>query len=176
MLTTESKLPFASPLLYEPIGTELARLEDWSGRLVLDVRGSDCPAGSVGEVVHLDHGLVARLRANRWMYIGLSESREMLPIAELSGGQVVIDVTHAYGILALCGSRVPEVLSQVCALDFADRAFPNCRTAQTSLAKVPALIVRLDETVLILVERSVAMYVWTILSAIVKSTGPVAPK
>ena len=184
MLTTASDLPFVSPLAGltdGPVGSESVRLADWSGRLVLDVRGRDGLAALrglfgtvpevVGEVARLEHGVLVRLRADRWVYIALSASGEARSLIEGSGDLVLTDATHAYGILHLRGARVPGVLAQLCALDFENRVFPDRRAAQTSLAKVPALIVRLDDDArayLILVERSFAAYVWTITSDMIR--------
>jgi heterotetrameric sarcosine oxidase gamma subunit len=181
MLTTHSDLPYSSPLADGPIGPETARLADASGRLLLDVRGRERPAAlrgqtapeTVGEVVRVDDGFWVRLRADRWVYVSDAAG----DVAEPSGERAVTDVTHAYGILSLSGTRAAEVLAQVGALDFSDRAFPDHHAAQTSLAKVAALIVRLDEAghdYLILVERSVAVYVWAVMADILPSVVAVA--
>jgi heterotetrameric sarcosine oxidase gamma subunit len=187
MLTTASDLPYSSPLAGladGPVGSEAAQLADWSGRLVLDVRGRDSLVAlrdvfatvpeAVGEVAHLEHGILARLRADRWIYMALSASGE----ARSVGAPSLIDATHGYGILYLRGARAPAVLAQLCGLDFDDRVFPDRRAAQTSLAKVPALVVRLDDgarAYLILVERSLAAYVWTITSEVVRGVDQFAP-
>jgi heterotetrameric sarcosine oxidase gamma subunit len=182
MLTTQSDLPYASPLADGPVGPETMRLTDGSGRRLLDARGRDRPAAlhdgaapeAVGEVARVENGLWARLRADRWFYVA---DRAGVSV-ELSGEPNSTDVTHAYGILSLRGARAPDVLASLCALDFDDRAFPDCRAAQTSLAKVPALIVRLDDEArayLILVERSVAVYVWAVIADTIRSAAAVAP-
>lgn len=173
MLTTHSDLPYVSPLAGEPVGPETARLADASGRLVLDVRDRAAPE-AVGEVVRVNDGFWVRLRADRWFYVADTAGSG----AEPSGKRNVTDVTHAYGILSLSGAQAAEVLAQVCALDFSDRTFPDHHAAQTSLAKVAALIVRLDDqqrAYLILVERSVTAYVWAVMADVLRSTASVAP-
>ena len=181
MLTTHSDLPYVSPLTGAPVGPETARLADSSGRLVLDVRGREHPAAlrgraapeAVGEVVRVDDGVWVRLRADRWFFVADTAGGGPQP----SGERNVTDVTHAYGILSLSGAQAADVLAQVCALDFSDRAFPDQHAAQTSLAKVAALIVRLDDqqrAYLILVERSVTAYVWAVMADILRSTTSVA--
>ena len=180
MLTTRSDLPYVSPLAGladGPVGPETAQLLDWSGRRVLDVRGRERPAAlrdtaateAIGAAACVQNGIWMRLRADRWFYVALSASEA----AEINEPGLT-DVTHAYAILLLRGARVPGVLAQVCALDFDHRAFPDHRAAQTSLAKVPALIVRLDaeaQGYLILVERSVAAYVWEVIAGTLTTTA-----
>ena len=186
MVKMTSEHPFISPLARladEPVGPESARLTDWSGRVVLDVRGRDSlpqlrrifdtVPESIGEIAYVKHGVLAQLRADRWIYVALSVSDEAYSFSERLSDQILIDITHAYGILNLRGTRVPGVLAQLCGLDFGDKAFLNRRAAQTSLAKVPALIMRLDDDVreyLILVERSVTAYGWTVMSNTVRVT------
>jgi sarcosine oxidase subunit gamma len=181
MLATHSDLPYSSPLAGPaegPVGPEAARLADESGRLLLDVRGRERPAAlrggsapeAVGDVIRVESGLWARLRADRWFYVGDAAGG----VPEPSGERNVTDVTHAYGILHLSGARAADVLAHVCALNFSDRAFPDHHAAQTSLAKVAALIVRLDDderAYLILVERSVAAYVWAVMADIIRTAA-----
>jgi len=180
MLTTRSELPFVSPLAGladGPVGPETAQLWDWSGRRLLDVRGRERPEAlqksaapeAIGEAACVQNGVWMRLRADRWFYVALSASDG----AEIEE-PALTDVTHAYAILLLRGVHIPGVLAQLCALDFDNRAFPDHRVAQTSLAKVPALIVRLDAEVqgyLILVERSVAAYVWEVIAGTLTSAA-----
>lgn len=182
MLNMASDRPLVSPLADladGPVGPAGAQLADWSGRLVLDVRGRagltalrgvfDTVLEVVGDSSRFEHGILARLRPDRWLYIALAGDGEHF--ADQLNGAAVIDGTHAYGILHLRGAHGPDVLAQLCALDFDDRAFPDGRTAQTSLAKVPALVVRLDDdgpAYLVLIGRSVAAYAWTQMAITVK--------
>lgn len=187
MLKTVRDLPIVSPLAgmaSSLVGPDAAQLSDWTGRLVLDVRGRDSAMALrnlfvtvpeiVGDTAHLEHGVLAKLRVDRWVYIALSESKAVNGLGEQLTDHRFFDATHAYAILHLRGASARDVLAQLCALDFADRAFPASRAAQTSLAKVPALIVRLDDEpygCLILVARSVAAYTWMILSSVTNSAG-----
>ncbi|MCA1553680.1 MAG: hypothetical protein LC737_04810 [Chloroflexi bacterium] len=76
----------------------------------------------------------------------------------------VTDMTDAWGELRLVGPRCREVLSQLCALDFAPNAFANYAAKQTSLAKTTQLIVRCDIGALpafaLIGARSFTAYVW----------------
>jgi heterotetrameric sarcosine oxidase gamma subunit len=177
MLTTHSDLSYVSPLTGGPVGLETARLTDWSGRQVLDVRGRERPAALtgdfvpevVGDVARVDNGFWVRLRMDRWFFVA-----DAAGVVVESEGSSVTDVTHAYGILHLSGTRAADVLAQVSALDFSDRAFPNDHAAQTSLAKVAALIVRHDAPprgYVILVDRSLAAYVWSVLADMISTVA-----
>jgi heterotetrameric sarcosine oxidase gamma subunit len=177
MLMTHGDLSYVSPLAQEPVGPKTARLADWSGRQVLDVRGRERPAAldggsapeAVGGVARVDNGFWVRLRMDRWFFVANAAGGVVEP-----GERNVIDVTHAYGILHLSGTRAADVLAQVSALDFSDRAFPDDHAAQTSLAKVAALIVRRDEPqrgYVILVERSVTAYVWAVMADVVRTVA-----
>lgn len=88
---------------------------------------------------------------------------ERLREASGSAHVTITDLTHGRGQFRLSGPRAVEVLHKSCALDFSDSAFPNLHAAQTGLAKVHALIVRLDESTpayYLAVDRSLAAYVW----------------
>jgi heterotetrameric sarcosine oxidase gamma subunit len=159
-----SEALFESPLEGQTIESEGVRLEDFSGRVILEFRGAALDAAfdrmpsPVGAALMADGGALARLRPDRALYISGGQAR----ISPCDGGVTVTDLTHAYGILSLSGPRAPELLAELCGLDFHDSTFPALRAAQTSLAKVPALIVRLDSAYWVLVARSLAAYVWSI--------------
>ena len=74
------------------------------------------------------------------------------------------DITHGRGVLRLRGPYAAQVLQKICGLDFSDTAFPTLHTAQSSLAKVHALIMRHDmdhmPVYTVVVDRSLAPYVW----------------
>jgi sarcosine oxidase, subunit gamma len=76
------------------------------------------------------------------------------------------DITHGRAGIALVGTQARDVLAKVCGLDFSDRTFLDKHAAQTSLAKVRALIIRDDEDSLpiykLFVDRSLASYVWDV--------------
>jgi heterotetrameric sarcosine oxidase gamma subunit len=189
LTTTAHDIPFRSPLAgmldnYATGSAEQARtrvgLADASGRGLLRVRGREADSAlrpiwnnapaAVGDVARVEEGALARLRADEFLFMGLNPSAEIGPLeariaaAPHSGVLTVTDVTHGFGLLRLVGRRAPDVLPKLCGLDFADAAFPDCHAAQTSLAKITALIARLDESsspaYWVMVERSLAAYVW----------------
>ncbi len=73
-------------------------------------------------------------------------------------------MSEAWAELRLVGPRSRDVLSQLCALDFAPSAFANHMAKQTSFAKTTQLIVRRDISALpafsIIGARSLAAFVW----------------
>ena len=83
-------------------------------------------------------------------------------------GLTVTDITHGRGVLRAQGPDTARMLSKVCGLDFSEGAFPDYHAAQSSLAKVKALIIRRDEdnlpTFLIVSDRSLTAYVSDVVS------------
>lgn len=74
------------------------------------------------------------------------------------------DQTAAYCGLLLAGPRSRDVLSKLCALPLDDSSFPPLHTAQTSLAKTRAILLRRDvgqiPTFEIFSDYSYAAYLW----------------
>jgi heterotetrameric sarcosine oxidase gamma subunit len=184
-----SDIPFCSPLAgilggYVPGPAEQAwsqvGLADATGRGLLRVRGRSAGSalsniwnavpGAIGEVVSVPDDALARLRADEFLFMALSPSLEVgaleaqIAASSQTGLVTVTDMTHGHGILQLVGQHAPDVLAKLCGLDFSDTAFPDHHVAQTSLAKVAALILRLDgsgwRAYWVMVERSLAAYVW----------------
>jgi heterotetrameric sarcosine oxidase gamma subunit len=178
---TAADLPIESPLSDSSTGIAgRVLLEDQSGRQVLlDLRGDanlalrrvfgTVPAAPGGVLVDQDR-MVACLRPDHLIAAtGHGDSAALA--ADLRGGGsdhpiTITDVTHGRGVLRLGGPRAADVLPKLCGLDFRDRAFPDLHAAQTSYAKVKALIIRQDTgghpAYLIIVDRSHAQYVWDV--------------
>jgi sarcosine oxidase subunit gamma len=178
---TAADLPIQSPLGESSTGiASHVLLEDLSGqRALLDLRGDANPAlrrvfGTVpaapgGVLVDQDR-TVACLRPDHLIAAtGHGDSAALM--ADLRGGGpdhpiTITDITHGRGVLRLGGPRAVDVLPKVCGLDFRASAFPDLHAAQTSYAKVKALIIRQDEdgqpAYLIVVDRSHAQYVWDV--------------
>ena len=198
-LSTKSLLPFKSPITgetkFEAPG--IARLKDLTASLgVLHLRGPDSEkmvvhmhdgrpgqkALKIGEARPTNAGVLCRLAADE--YLWLLESPEQWEatfarLAEAVEGQrgTVSDLTHGYGKLELSGPHAIALLPRLCGLDFSETGFPNGRVAQTSVAKVHATLVHLDErgnpaNYLLLVDRSVSVYVWQVMKAILQAFNP----
>jgi heterotetrameric sarcosine oxidase gamma subunit len=180
-LITIADLPIRSPLSASPIGTEgRVLLEDLSGqRTLLDLRGDanlalrrvfgTVPAAPGGVLVDQDR-MVACLRPDHLIAAtGHGDSADLA--ADLRGGGpdhpiTITDITHGRGVLRLSGPHAADVLPKLCGLDFRENAFPDLHAAQTSYAKVKALIIRQDAgghpAYLIIVDRSHTQYVWDV--------------
>jgi len=96
--------------------------------------------------------------------VGIGALETRIAASPHSGLLTVTDVTHAHGLLQLVGPHAPDVLPKLCGLDSDDAMFPDRHVSQTSLAKIAALILRLDvsggRAYWVMVERSLAAYVW----------------
>jgi heterotetrameric sarcosine oxidase gamma subunit len=180
-LSTTSDLPIRSPLSVSSAGDAgRVLLEDLSGqRALFDLRGDANPAlrrvfGAVpaapGGVLVDQTRTVARLRPDH-LIAATGHGDAAALMADLHGGGpdhpiTITDITHGRGVLRLGGPRAADVLSKLCGLDFRSNAFPDLHAAQTSYAKVKALLIRQDAggylAYLIIVDRSHAVYVWDV--------------
>ena len=77
------------------------------------------------------------------------------------------DLTSGRTILAVAGPRSPDLLGAATQVDLRDRVMPDGRCLQSSLARVPATILRFDRQGIrsyeILVPRDYGEYVWDVL-------------
>jgi heterotetrameric sarcosine oxidase gamma subunit len=172
-------LPVTSPFPAGSYGAAGAvRLDELTADLsVLHVQGSgalDLLAGAFGNgpdapgaVAESGGALVAALRPDVAAVLLPRAQVETVAneIAAVAGQRLtVLDLSHGRALMALSGPYAAAVLARLCALDFGERAFPNRHGAQTSLAKVRALIVRAGEEAtpryLLAVDRSHGAYVW----------------
>ena len=124
-----------------------------------------------GDLVEVDDGLLARLIPTEFYLFGLSSSAKLPSAAALDDSFAraqrfvhATDYTHGKAVMRLTGAATGEVLSKICGLDFHDTIFPNMRAAQTSAAKIRALIVRRDDndipTYFLHVNRTLGQYFW----------------
>lgn len=161
-------MKFQSPLAGKIPYTGTIGLADLSGRPLLLVRGEDrmrdmlgVVPQNIGEVVGTPSpsAQIARLTTDQFLIGFAAPTGEPIP----PGAE---DLTHGRGHMLLFGPRASDALAKVCGLDFSDKAFPNRTCAQTSLAKVKTLIVRLDEgetpAYHLIIDRSLAAYVWDV--------------
>lgn len=184
-LLTNSDVPFVSPLPdSETIGTpdsvELADLSATRGLVEILGRQAEGPIrqtygdapAAPGDVWASGDGALVRLTQDEFALLLADQSQVESAVERLRGASgsahvMVTDLTHGRGQLRLGGPRAVEALQKLCGLDFSETTFPNLHAAQTSLAKVHALIVRLDESIpayYLIVDRSLAAYVWAALT------------
>jgi len=56
----------------------------------------------------------------------------------------VFDATHGRALLRVTGSRAPDLLAKVCAIDFSEAVTPNGAAFRSSVAKLVTDVVRDD--------------------------------
>ena len=172
----------------EPSASSLA-LADLSAFAKVSLRGSAVPdlAQSVftdtptahprGVTTVAGNTLACRLAADHLLLLSDTPRLEMrlgdieLHISALSDDcqaprekLVVVNATSTYAGFALIGDAVEEILRQLTALDVSEKALPMGSCAQTNLAGVSALLVRVQElsmpSVRIYVGSDLADYLW----------------
>jgi glycine cleavage system aminomethyltransferase T len=102
-----------------------------------------------------------RLTADSALFV--SASPVVIPPASDVCGHAT-DLTSGRTIVAVAGPRSLDLLCAATQVDLRDRALPDRRCAQTSVARVPATILRFDRSGArayeILVARDVGEYLW----------------
>jgi sarcosine oxidase subunit gamma len=153
---------YRSPIRGGPTrGNSRFTLADLSGAPVVLIQGQvadllqerfgGAPARP-GDMMRLDEGCLARLTATHFYLFGATLTASLPAAAVLDAGfqqagrfAHATDYSGGTAILALAGQAAPEVLSKLCGLDFHPNRFPDLHVAQTSVAKIKALIARHDE-------------------------------
>lgn len=169
-------LPYRSPIAAQPVRSSNITLTDLSGQGLIDIRGRDLGGIfqliRIGGVKQVENGILTRLTPEQLMLLvdGKTDSAVAWLKTESGGGArvTITDVTHGYGQMRLSGEYAKDVLPKICGLNFADAEFSNYHAAQSSLAKVRTLIVRLDEGNLpayrLIVGLSLTAYVWDVVT------------
>ena len=122
------------------------------------------------ELVTFEGGWITRL--NRYEYYAVlplaavDETVEALRSAFVGRHAQVTTLTHGRDAFALIGPRAPDTLGKVCGLNFHEHKFPNEKAQISSVAKVTAMVARLDRAGTLCYEvhldRSFSEYVWAV--------------
>ena len=95
----------------------------------------------------------------------LAELQELTEASEELA--TVVDLTHGRALFRLSGTETPELLSKICALEFADDVIQDGSALRSSVAGVVTDIVRNDingvRSYLVHCERSAGQYLWNTL-------------
>ncbi|MFQ5796348.1 MAG: sarcosine oxidase subunit gamma family protein [Candidatus Bipolaricaulia bacterium] len=98
--------------------------------------------------------------------------------AEAEAHAHVTPVTHGRDAIAVLGPCAAEALGKVCGLDLHERVFPNHRAQISSLAKVTAMIARVDRGGLpcyeVHLDRTFSEYVWEVVRDVAGELGGMA--
>lgn len=123
------------------------------------------------DLMAFDGGWITRM--NRYEYYAvlpldqLGEKVDALRAAFAGRHAHVTSLTHGRDAIAVIGPRAPETLNKLCALDFHARTFPNHTAQISNVAKVAALIARVDRAGIrsyeIHLDRSYSECVWAAL-------------
>ena len=145
--------PLAKTLVLASMGGELARtLGVPFGRAVRDAQGALVVGSGPGEWLLLSTpGTGAEVR----------ERVEQIQEEELVS---VFDATHGRALVRITGTRTPDLLAKVCAIDFSEAVTPNGAAFRSSVAKLLTDVIRddLDEerSYLLHCERSSGQYLF----------------
>lgn len=126
------------------------------------------PQMAIGAVQKVSDGILVRLRRDEFVLLttDLKPALERLKSKPAESLLTLSDITHGRAAICLCGAHAADALPKLCALNFANVKFPDCYAAQTSLAKVRTLIMRIDAgqvpAYYLVVDRSLADYVWKV--------------
>jgi len=184
------------PLAYSEVDEEIAAAKDRVAVVDLSALGKLLIQGeAIGVVLAAQFGSVPKsptdlepfdegwlTRVNSCEYYAvlpldrLPEAVESLRSTLGNNHAHVADLTHGRDVLGLAGPHASQALSKLCGLDFRERAFPDQCAQASSLAKVRALIARVDRGEMpcyeIHVDRNYSAYVWdAVVDAIAKFDG-----
>lgn len=119
-----------------------------------------------------DNGeVLARLSEQEFLYLGALPSRSYsqatAPVEWLDSdepGIYTLPRADSHCCFALYGGEAATMFATLCAVDLSSRAFANGDIAQTSLARISAVIIRSDEAqqarFLVLADSASAQYLW----------------
>ncbi len=104
------------------------------------------------------------LRPDEWLVMtpdANTVATVVMALEQIVGHTAVNDVSGGYAVISLSGSQARQVLAKGCTLDLRPRQFTIGRCAQSLLAKADVLLIaRSEDEFDIVVQRSVADYLW----------------
>ena len=124
-------------------GFKGASAPDWAAS-----QGVNLPEAPNKAIRQSDHSLVARLSQQELLILadinGNSTLTKSLNQQQLPAQTYSLPRADSHSWLALTGSTAAEMLAKICAVDLRPDQFAQGQIAQTSLAKINAIIVRQD--------------------------------
>ncbi len=120
-----------------------------------------------GRAARDEHGtLVVGSGPGEWLLLAPpGTAPEVAGRVEVHDGLVsVFDATHGRALVRITGTRTPDLLAKVCAIDFSEEVTPNGAAFRSSVAKLMTDVVRDDEggvrSYLLHCERSSGQYLF----------------
>ncbi|MCC6710009.1 MAG: hypothetical protein IT492_20825 [Gammaproteobacteria bacterium] len=89
-------------------------------------------------------------------------------------GCYIVPRQHSLACIALDGVRAPELLARLCAVDLAPAGFAEDAIAQTQVALMSAVVLRLGDgapSYRLFVDTSLALYCWDVLHEVAEDMG-----
>lgn len=159
-------------------GFKGADTPDWLAR-----QGLVLPAAPNQALVQADGSLLARLSAGEFLLLGRPGDEmglvERLDAAwswgEGAGMCFPLPRQDSHAWFHLRGPAVPAMLAKLCGVDLRPHAFADGAVAQTSVARLNAIIVRQGDDVHLLADSASAEYLWAcVVDAMAEFDGSVA--
>ncbi len=134
-------------------------------------QGVEIPTAPNQAKVQADGALVARLSNEEHLVLGdLNETSDLVhrldSAWEIESGRMCYHMprAHTHAWFAVTGSHVTEMFSKICGVDLREHRFPQGAVAQTSVARINAIVVRSDSghtpTFHVLADSASAEYLW----------------
>ena len=148
----------------------------------LEEAGFDVPESVNRAVRQADADVLARLSSDEYLLLaaGLLAGDAVpgdLPdtVSAASGPVYTLPRRDSHAWFAVSGQRAPELLATVCGVDLRDAAFRDGAVAQTSVARVSAVLLRADLGVtpcfFVLGSSTAAEYLWDSLAGALPAPG-----
>ncbi len=152
------------------VGVKGANAIDW-----LTEQGFSVPANSNSALRQSDGVLLARLAPNEFLLLGeesssypsiekLVQQDEFPSKITVQGKPFLVPRQHSQIWFRITGCKSVDMLAKLCAIDFRDSNFKMLQVAQTSVARLNAIILREDlggsHGFHILADRGSAEYLW----------------
>ncbi|MGH2847374.1 MAG: hypothetical protein ACRDL0_15360 [Thermoleophilaceae bacterium] len=173
-------------------GARLERRDGWNVAVGFDTPEADLCRSTVGfaDLSHvgkvelhgaqpgeLELGRATRAEGAWWLPYTPQRSLALCEPGELPGlierfGDRAVDVTTAFGALALKGPLARELLARFCALDLRDAATPVHAFRPGSVARTPGAVLRqAEDRWLMLFGAALGQYMWTVVADAAESLG-----
>ena len=120
-----------------------------------------------------DGSLVARLSATEYLLLGsLSDQEQRISQQEVTwpssqAGVYLLPRQDTHAWLALTGTQASQVMAKLCGVDLSPEAFAPGQVAQTSVARINAIVINASQAtqtcLYLLVDSASAYYFWPVL-------------